>query len=447
MLFFGVEEVEKPDPIISTINQETPYRVAKKSAQWKRYVKPLIVYGFTIFSNAALSFATFALLTHHLTEIDYGIINLYNSFIILLMPFISIGVPFVLNVDYFKMDRDSFSRQFTNALVLPVGACILFTLLILLFHTTIESVTKVNYFFVAVAAFSCLLIVLNDVALNLLRNKERYFLFSGFAIGKNLLEVSLTILLVIGLGYSWTGRLGSNLIALTLAGMVITFLIFKWKLFNKKLDLKMVGAIALAGLPFIPERLALFTIGYSDRFFIDHFSGTADVGYYGAGAQLAMVVNLSILTLNNTFYPKLFRGLSRPSVEKKEVNKVIGMYLGISFIITLTVIAFVPLFFRYFIGPKFRPGEAFAIYLSIGFFFWSVYNIFVAFLLNFKKNRLIMKISIMGMVISMCGNLFAVKRFGAIGATYISMLVYFSMAVVTIYYVHRFYNLKDFHQR
>jgi O-antigen/teichoic acid export membrane protein len=434
--------VEESKITIPTSTSDTIIEAPKKNLQLKRYMKPLLVYGITIFSNAALSFATFALLTHHLTEVDYGIINLYNSFIILLMPFISIGVPFVLNVDYFKMNKEGFSKQFTNALVIPLISCFLFTLVSLIFHTYIEQVTKANYFFVIIAAFSCLLVLLNDVILNLLRNKEKYFLFAGFSLGKNLIEVSLTILFVIGLGYNWVGRLTSNFIMLLVTGGIILLLARNWQLFKSAIDKKTIAAVLIAGLPFIPERLALFTIGYSDRFFIDHFSGTADVGYYGAGAQLAMIVNLSILTLNNTFYPKLFKGLSNSTLEKKEISRLILMYLGISALITLSVIGIVPVFFRYFIGPNFQPGKAYAIYLSIGFFFWSIYNVFVAFLLNLRRNKLIMQISIFGMLLSLVSNFFNVKRFGALGATYTSMIVYFSMAFITIYFVNRYYNLK-----
>lgn len=435
--------MQKPTPAISTPSADTAVPVSRKKLPLKRYVKPLVIYGFTIFANAALSFGTFALLTHHLTEVDYGIINLYNSFIILLLPFIGIGVPFVLNVDYFKMDKEAFSKHFINALAIPVLAFVFFTIVALLFHQPLVRITKVNFFFVGVAAFSCLLLVLNDVILNLLRNKELHLLFAGYSLGKNLVEVSLTLLLVIGMGYSWTGRLGSNLITLVLTGGVILFLVAKWGLLKGKVEKKTILAILLAGLPFIPERLALFTIGYSDRFFIDHFSGTADVGYYGAGAQLAMIVNLSILTLNNTFHPKLYRSLSHSHVEKREVRRILWMYIGISALITATVIAIIPFFFRIFIGPNFQPGKIYSIYLVIGFFFWSIYNVFVTFLLNLKKNKLIMGISVFGMMFSILANFINVKHFGALGATYTSMLVYFSMALVTIYFVNRYYKLKE----
>jgi O-antigen/teichoic acid export membrane protein len=407
-----------------------------------KQLKPLTVYGFTIFFNAAISFATFSLLTHYLTEVDYGIINLYNSFTVLLMPFIGIGVPFVLSVDYFKMKKDEFGNQFSNAITIPVAACLVFTVLSLLFHQYIQRFTKVDFFFSIAVSFLCLLHVVNEVMLNLFRNKEKYLLFAGYSLAKNIVEVSITVLLVIGLGYTWAGRLSSSYLALIFGCVIILFFIYKWRLFKGPIKKKTIGTILLAGLPFIPERLAIFTLGYSDRFFIDHFSGTADVGYYGAGAQLALIVNLSILTLNNTFYPDLFKLLSSSIIEYSKVKKIVWTFILLSALITFCVIASIPLFFKFFIGPNFQPGKIYAIYLAIGLFFWSIYNVFVLFLLNLKKNGLIMKISILGMLLSLLLNFFSVRQFGAIGATYTSIIVYFTMAVVTMFSANKFYDLK-----
>jgi O-antigen/teichoic acid export membrane protein len=405
-------------------------------------LKPLTVYGLSIFSNAAISFATFSLLTHHLNEVDYGIINLYNSFILLLMPFISIGVPFVLNVDYFKMNEENYRNQFTSAMVIPIIAFVFFTLLSFIFYKYVQSVTKVNFFFTIAIPFTCLMFVLNDVMLNLFRNKEKYFLFAGFSFAKNILEVSITILLVLGLGFNWTGRLGSSIIALLFGSCILLYIIKRWHFISRKFSKSAMISVLLAGLPFIPERLAIFTLGYSDRFFIDHYNSTADVGFYSAGAQIALIVNLAILTLNNTFYPNLFRQLSETVMDYKGIKKNVWLFIGLSALITFIVIISVPFFFKFFIGHNFQPGKMYAINLAIGFFFWSIYNVFIVFLLNFKKNGLIMRISISGMMLSLILNFFLVPYYGAIGATYTSITVYFFMAFVTIFCVHNMYNLK-----
>jgi O-antigen/teichoic acid export membrane protein len=407
-----------------------------------KLLKSFSVYAVSTFLNAALSFGTFSFLTHYLSERDYGIINLYNALCIFLVPFIAIGIQFTLSVDYFKMSVERFRTHFTNAWVIPAVSWVILTFLFAVFYYFIQRLIKVNFFFAVTIPLSCFLIVLNEVILNITRNKSKHFLFAGFTVSKNLIEIGLTFFFIMGLGLTWQGRLASALTTLCLAGIFTLFLIKKWKLFDGNFEKSEVKQIFNSGLPFIPERLSIFILYYSDRFFIDFFKDTADVGYYGAGAQIAIVVNLIILTLNNTFYPFFYKQLSQPVIDYKLVRKATLAFIGISAFVTVSVILAVPFIFKYFIGAHFQAGKVYAINLAIGMFLWSVYNVFVVYLLNLKKNKLIMIISIIGMVFSLSLNYFNVKHFGALGATYTSMIVYFLMAAMAIYFVHREYDLK-----
>jgi O-antigen/teichoic acid export membrane protein len=408
-----------------------------------KLLKSFSVYAVSTFLNAALSFATFSFLTHHLSERDYGIINLYNAFCIFLVPFIAIGIQFTLSVDYFKMTAERFKTHFTNAWVIPAVSWGILTLLFAGFYYFIQRLIKVNLFFAISIPLSCFLIILNDVILSITRNKSKHFLFAGFSISKNLIEIGLTFFFIMGLGLAWQGRLASALATLILSGIFALFLVKKWRLFNGKFDKREVKQIFHSGLPFIPERLSIFVLYYSDRFFIDYFKDTGDVGYYGAGAQIALVVNLIILTLNNTFYPFFYKQLSQTVINYQIVRKATLAFIGISAVVTIAVILAVPFIFRYFVGSNFQPGKIYAINLTIGMFLWSLYNVALVYLLNRKKNRLIMALSIAGMTVSLALNYFSVKYFGAIGATYTSMIVYFLMAAMAVYFVHREYDLKN----
>jgi O-antigen/teichoic acid export membrane protein len=404
--------------------------------------KSFLVYAFTLFFNALVSFATFSLLTKHLSEVDYGIINLYNSFTIFLVPFLSVGVPFTLSVDYFKMDEVSYRKHFTNGLAIPVLSSVLFTILFLLFASPIRQLLKINSFFTLILPASCLLIVLNEIILNTIRNKGRHFLFAGYSIVRNLAEIGLTILFVIGLGMKWEGRLLSAFLALGLGAVVVIILVTRWHYYTASFSKSDIKNIVRIGMPFIPERLAIFVLAYSDRFFIDYYKGTGEVGFYGAGAQLALIVNLTILTLNNTFYPVIYKKLTGEHYDYKGIKKTVFAYISLAAVATLFVIVFTPFIFQNFVGEVFQPGKKYAIFLTAGFFFWAVYNVFLAFLLNVKMNKTIMMISLAGMSCSILLNFINVKIFGAIGATYTSITVYIIMAALVVYFVHRRYGLN-----
>jgi O-antigen/teichoic acid export membrane protein len=406
-------------------------------------LKSFSIYALTIFLNAAISFATFSLLTHHLNEVDYGIINLYNGFIFFLSPFIAVGVQYTLSIDYFKLDKIAFSKQFTNAIALPILLTVFFTVVFIAIAGPLGKMLGTSFLFTLVIPLICFFTLLNDIFLNLFRNKGKHMLFAGFSIARSVIEVLLTIFFVIILTYKWEGRLGSLLLTLIILVVGLAYLATRWKLFTRKVNKGAMTKIFLHGLPFIPERFAIFILSYSDRFFINHFESTADVGYYSAGSQIAIVMNLITITLINTLHPKIFQELAHSPINYKQLRKTTVIFISASFIAALGIIITIPLFFRYFIGPTFQEGKQYAVFLLIGSFFWAIYNTFLPFLLSSRKNKLIMLISIGGMGLSIALNFFFVPYFGALGATYTSIIVYFFMAIVTIFFVHKLYNLKQ----
>jgi O-antigen/teichoic acid export membrane protein len=279
--------------------------------------------------------------------------------------------------------------------------------------------------------------------LGLIRNREDHYLFAIFSISKNLLEVSLVILFIVFLHWGWQGRISGSFITLIIS-CVFAFLLFKkWGFWTSDITLHEIKPVFKYGLPFIPERLAVFFMFYSDRFFIDYYEGTDDVGLYSAGAQIAVILNLMCHSLNSTFYPFFYKRLAKDKPDYAGLRKGVLAFGGIASVTMLSLIVATPFIFKYFVGSHFRSGQKYAIYLVIGFFFWAVYNMLLPFLLHNKKNKQIMAISVTGMFVSIGLNFYNVKHFGALGATYTSIIVFATMSLLALLAVHRIYNLKD----
>ena len=173
---------------------------------------------------------------------------------------------------------------------------------------------------------TCLLVLVSDIVFGLIRNREKHFLFAGFSISKSVFEVSLSILFIVFMGWGWEGRIAGSFITLIFS-CVFAFLLFrKWGFLTTDISLKEIKPVFKYGLPFIPERLAVFFMFYSDRFFIDYFEGTADVGFYSAGAQIAIILNLVCHSLNSTFYPYFYKRLA---LDKPGLPRVAERNIGL----------------------------------------------------------------------------------------------------------------------
>src|SRR5258708_7821529 len=127
--------------------------------------KQVYIYFLSYLINAALSFLILSLLTHYLTTYDYGIINLYSSFIILLMPFISGGILYPLSVEYFKRPRETYSAYFINANAIPLISVVLFTVLCIVFQHPLSRFLKVSDMWIWFMPLTAWWIMINETAM------------------------------------------------------------------------------------------------------------------------------------------------------------------------------------------------------------------------------------------------------------------------------------------
>jgi O-antigen/teichoic acid export membrane protein len=407
-----------------------------------RLYKQVYIYFLSYFINAALSFVTVSLLTHHLTTYDYGIINLYSSFLIFLMPFISGGVLYPISVEYFKRPKETYREFFTNAQAIPLISLILFTLLSFAFQRPLSRFLRVSEFWIWIMPLTAWVIMINEMVMMITRNMSRPLQFAFFSVGKNITEILLTIMLVIGLGFTWKGRLGSAVLAPALLCIFSIYLFYRWKMITKTVDWPTVRKIFLVSLPFIFERLAVFVLGYSDKYFIDKLdlNGTEEVGLYGLGSQLASIIYLVIVSMNSAYHPHLFKKLSEGF--KGSIHKSTWLYVGACAIAVVGVFLMIPLLFRFFIGVRFHDAQPYAYILCSGYFMWGIYNAFLGYLLYLGKNRQIFYISLIGMVISLALNVIVVPRYGATGAAVTSIVTYSLMAIICFLYVRKTFLFK-----
>ena len=405
--------------------------------------KSVYIYLATYFINAVLSFLTVSLLTHYIKEpYDYGIVNLYSEFLIFLMPFISCGVLYPLSVEYFKRPKETYSDFFTNAQALSIGSVILFTILCVAFQNQLSSFLKVPTSWIWILPIATWWIMINEIVMMIARNKNRPFQFAFFSIGKNLTEIMLTIILVIGLHWTWRGRLMSAVTAPVLIGFISIFLFFRWQLISKKIDAQTIRKIFLLSVPFIFERMAVFVLSNSDRYFINHFDlkGTKEVGLYGLGSQIASIIYMVIISLNSAYHPHLFKKLSEGFKEK--FHRSTGLYIAACALAVGGIFIAIPILFRFFIGVNYQAAQPYAYILSAGYLFWAVYNAFLGYLLYLEKNRQIFFISVIGMITSLTLNIFMVRYFGARGAALTSGITYLVMAATCFFYVRKYYLKK-----
>jgi len=404
-----------------------------------KFLKSASVYFFTYAINAGISVVTISILTRYISPADYGIVNLYASFLLLLTPLISGGTLYPVSVEFFKKERKDYRVYFSNVLILLAVILLVVFGVVAACSPLIAQRLHIPIGWIILAPLTAFFITINEISIILARDQNQPWVFTGFSLGKTVLETGLSLVLVCLLGFLWQGRVAGSIIAPGVFVLLAVFFFSRWRFLTWQPDRKLIKAIFFASVPYIFERFSVFILSSSDRFFIDAFDqkGTTEVGLYGVGSQIATMNFMVIQALSGVYQPFVFKRLANQ--ESAQARKGTWLYIAGCFAFMLLLYIAIPFVFRFLIGKEFQEGIRYAYILTGAYFMWAIYYGFLVYLLFHYKSRLVLLIAAIGMLVSISLNLILVRQYGAWGATITAICVYTTMAVISFLAARKYF--------
>src|SRR4051812_328775 len=85
-----------------------------------KILQAVSLYTFVGVIGAGINFFVMPVLSHYLLPADYGTLSLFNTYITILIPVVSLCAYSLLSVDYYKeKNRKVFGARFTSIQVIP----------------------------------------------------------------------------------------------------------------------------------------------------------------------------------------------------------------------------------------------------------------------------------------------------------------------------------------
>lgn len=400
-------------------------------------------YAFSYFFNAGISLLILPVLSHFLSKEDYGVIALYTAAQTLLLPFMSMGIQLSIGVDYFKKTPETFADYFNTAFKTILSFFLIFLVVAVAFNGFIASRLHITVLFAIMLPVYVLANLAADIFLTWLRNNEKPVAFVLFSVCRTIVEIGLAVLLVVRFSMGWSGRLYAAIVASSIILIFLLVVFYKkgllrWSGFNRKTSKE----VLLHSLPFVPERLSIFFLTAADRFFIERYSSTEQVGLYNMAYNVASLVMMVIMSLSAVYVPMVYQALADNNRKKAYKTALVNILVCLFFCLGMMLV--IPIFFHFIIDHKFMPGISYAYYLTGCMFFWAVAQAFYPFLMFYKKNNLIMLFAMAGTGVSILLNFLLTPKLEAWGAVIASGASYFTIAALYIIYI-KFYRQKMHH--
>ena len=385
-----------------------------------------------------VSFLLLPLYTALLLPEDYGVVDLFNTYVTLLTPICNWQFEnglFRFMIDE-RNDFDGQKKLFSTVFLTNIIQAGAYLLLFAIFQGFIHSEYKI---------FLALDVTLNIFLNTLLQFPRGLGKNTIYAVGSFVSAVATIVLNILFIAVFRWGAYGMFLA--TMLGKIITivylFVAMKtWKYLSfKAADRKVFKEVSKYSLPLVPNQLSWWVIGASDRTVVSNFISLAVNGVYSVANKFS--------TMYVTFY-HIFNLSWTESVslhmnddDRDEfLTDVINTMFNLFAAVDIGIIACMPFLFKFgFINAQYDEAYYQIPILMIAVLFQVVVGLYSVVYVALKKSKEIAKTSLMAAVINLSVDLALIKFIGLYAASISTLAAYATMAIYRYFDAKRYVNV------
>ena len=406
--------------------------------------KSIGIYTFTNFFGKAASFLLLFIFTNplYITPSENGLLSLFSTGMLFLMPFLSMGILHSASTDFFKLPKEEFKDFFTTGFVMSFVVMLVSCVVLFLFRQQLQSLYGYPLMFCWMIPVITFLTFSNEQLLSLVRNNDQPGIYFKANTAKILLELGISFALVVYFSWRWEGRVAGIFIAYLLTGLYGFWYFYKNGYLFGKILKRIIRSELIYAIPIIAMQVSIFCMGAADKFFLSAFTNDSNetVGIYSIASVFASVIIVLATALLQYIFPKIYEQLSSSDTNYKSIKKLFSVYVAVMFAGTIALVLFTPLAYKYFINEKYSKAFGYIYILFSGYFIWTIVYFFYSFLLYFKEKRKILFLSVYSIAFALGLNYFFIKQWGAWGAAMSTLVTYVAVLVFALYLTKNYWN-------
>lgn len=385
-----------------------------------------------------ISFFLIPLYTAYLATNEYGIVDLVQTYVTLLVPIITMELEmsiFRYLVDS-RTDSKNTKKLISNNFYILSFCLSLFIILYLLVICFIDIPFK---WIIFVDIIVC---VLSGNFLQVARGMGKIIDFSISCILTGLTTVISNIILICFVGLKAEGMIISMALA---NGLCSLYLFIKLKLYKnidfKLVDKKLIKDMYKYSLPLVPNGISWWIVNISDRTIISFVLGAGANGLYAISnkfptiiSSLSGVFNLSwsesaALHINSEDRDEFFTDIT---------NTVIKLFTALG----IGMLACMPFVFPIMVNKQYADAYNYIPFLVIATLFNVVICLYSQVYLAKKLSKQVATTAILGAIINILVNVVFIKLIGIYAAALSTTFSYFVMMIYRHFDLKKYINIK-----
>jgi O-antigen/teichoic acid export membrane protein len=411
------------------------------SAQLRRLGKHSAIYGLGGLVSRILAVLLLPLYTTYLTTSDYGRVETLVALTAVLVTLLRAGIGSAFFRFYFdspaqaarlRVLRTSFWFTMASATAgLAAGWA---------FSPQIAELLNLgpNQDGLVRAAFVGLWAQLNYEQLTaLFRVEERSVAFVAASLANVLITVAATVVFVVALDQGAIGVVAGNFTG-TLA-VYLALVGYRREQLGLGFDRSLLREMQRFGLPLVPSGLALWTLSFSDRFFLAHLAGQDEVGTYSLGVRIASAIVL-LLVAFRTAWPAFAYSIEDDRQARQTYGFVLTYLLFATCWMSLALGALAPWLVRLLArNEDFWPGADVVGPLAFAGAAWGAYTVVAIGIGRVRLTQFNWVITGCAAAVNVALNLILIPPYGIMGAAVAQVAAFTAMFLGMAWHAQRVY--------
>lgn len=429
----------------------------------RRLASDTIWYGLSSIVGRVINILLIPVITAVLSTAVFGNYSTLYSLVGVMLVFYTLR----LETAYFRFgsEAESETAVYSSALTMVYGSSIILSLLLFLLSDQVISLLNLTPeygIFIPMLAVILFFDAINEIPFCRLRlsNRPRRFAFIKIAmILTNVVIVCFFFLLcpwLLRYGVEWVSTIyypeyhlsyliGANVVS---SGMAFVLLLPEWTSFWKYFDPATIRKMIVYSLPLLIVGLAGIVNEVMDRIFLQNFlpfdkeETSRLVGIYSGNYKIAMFIALFTQAFRYAAEPFFFQQYKRKD-SNVLYGKVATYYTIVSAFGFLAVTLVLPWLQDFFLR---KPSYAEGYYVTVVILLANIllglyYNISIWYKLQ-DKTRYGMYISLVGVVVTILGNVMFINSMGYMASAWTTFTCYLVMTVLCFVIGSRFYEFR-----
>ncbi len=396
----------------------------------KKFLKNTLIITIGKISTQLITFLLLPLYTAILTTEEYGIVDLLNTLVSLLLPIVTFQIEqavFRKLIDSRNNDVEIKKAISTTIFTITIQSAIY----LIIFCIVAKFIHNDYKYFLATNVITC---IYSNILLQIIRGlgDNRKYAIGSFITA--LATLSLNVLFIAKFRLGAYGMLAASFIGNSICCiyLFLTGKIYKY-ISIKVYSGKLLKRLLKYSLPLIPNAISWWIFNSSDRIIVTSVLGISKNGILSASYKFSNAF-ISLYSIFNLTWTESAALHIDDKDSSEYFTKIINVLLKLFTSICFGIIAIMPFAFPILINIKFQEAYNQIPILMIS----SIFNVMVGLLsviyIAKKDTKAVAKTSIIAAIINLIVNILLIRFIGLYAASVSTLISYFAMAV---------YRLKD----